>query len=101
MSVHVTKQHPVGSCSTSSQTVRSEVKRIEFQRMEQACKNGAKRLRRSLQQLITGTEQSQQASDDDGNEHEVINNHTLNFTGAFTRFRDRQGHKNAGSVCCD
>ena len=65
--------------------------------MEQARKNGAKRMRRSLQQVITGTQQAQQASDD-GNEHEVINNHTLNFTGEFTRFGDVQGHKNAGSV---
>ena len=46
--------------------------------------------------MIIGTEQAQQASDD-GNEHEVISNHTLNFASVFTHLGDSQGHKNASS----
>ena len=76
------------------------MKRIEFQRIEQGCKNGAKRVRRPMQQIITGTQQAQRAIDD-GNGHGIVNNHTLSFTGAFTRFGDRQGQKNATAVCCD
>ena len=49
-----------------------------------------------MQQRITGTQQAQQAVDD-GNEHGIVNKHTL----SFTRFGHKQGQKNAAAVCCD
>ena len=76
------------------------MKRVEFQRTEQGRKNGVKRVRRPMQQIVTGTQQAQQAIDD-GNEHAIINNHTLSFSGALSRFGDWQGQENATAVCCD
>ena len=76
------------------------MKRVEFQRIQQGRKNGAKRVRRPMQKIINGTQQAQQAIDD-GNEHGTINNHTLSFICALTRFGDWQGQKNATAVCCD
>ena len=52
-----------------------------------------------MQQIITGTQQAQQPIDD-FDEHGIVNNHALSFTGAFTRFCDKQGQKNATAVCC-
>ena len=59
---------------------------IELQSTEQGCKNGAKRVRRPLQQIVFGTQQAQQAIDD-GDERGVINNDALSLTGAFTSLR--------------
>ena len=45
--------------------------------------------------------QRAQQAIDDGNEHGIINNYTLSFTGALTRFGDWQGKKNATAVYSD
>ena len=73
---------------------------IELQISEQGSKNGAKRMRRPLQQIVLGTQQAQQAIDD-GDEQRVINDDALSLSGAFTSLRGRQGQRNAAVVCFD
>ena len=53
-----------------------------------------------MQQIITGTQQAQQAIHD-GNEHGIINNHSLSLTVALTRSGEWESQKNATAVCCD
>ena len=54
---------------------------IELQSSKQGCKNGAKRMRKPLQQIVFGTQQAQEAIDD-GDEQGVIDNDALSLSGS-------------------